>query len=176
MINYNIVKVDDVYKIVQIQYQREGHDDYWVQQSLPVNYDDEYLHGVAESAVEEAQTYWDLREATNEYVVEEPTGTLKSLVLADQPEHDPIYEKATLSWTETDTTKTKVWTINDLDEQQKAINIRMKRDSLLSETDSEALIDRSLSTELTNYRESLRNITDQETFPNSVIWPILPIG
>ena len=56
------------------------------------------------------------------------------------------------------------------------LNIRIKRNALLEETDTEALSDRTLSSELTAYRESLRGITDQETFPTSVIWPTKPLG
>jgi len=176
LINYDIVKVDDVYKVVQIRYQLLDHEDYWVQQALPASYDDNYLHQVAADAVEEAQGFWDKRDVTNEYIIGESTGTLKEMVLADRPEYDHVYETATFVWEETDTTKTKVWTISDLNSLQRATNIRIKRDALLAETDSEALIDRSLSTELTNYRETLRDISDQDTFPDSVIWPIKPIG
>ena len=43
-------------------------------------------------------------------------------------------------------------------------------------TDMEAVSDRTPSTEILNYRQALRDITSQETFPNSVIWPIKPIG
>ena len=40
----------------------------------------------------------------------------------------------------------------------------------------EAVSDRNISQEMLDYRQALRDITDQETFPNSVIWPIKPIG
>jgi hypothetical protein len=176
MINYNIIKVDSVLNLIQIQYTRSGYEHYYVQQQLPDSYDDAYLHSIASAQVEEAQEYWDLVDASSTYTPSTTTGELKELVLSLIPEYDVLYQSVSLSWTETATTKTKVWTINNLSDADKALNIRIKRNALLEETDTEALSDRTLSSELTAYRESLRGITDQETFPTSVIWPTKPLG
>jgi len=57
----------------------------------------------------------------------------------------------------------------------KATNIRQQRDLLLKETDWMVLPDSSYDTQaLRTYRQSLRDITSQETFPNEVVWPTLP--
>ena len=51
--------------------------------------------------------------------------------------------------------------------------VRSKRDALIAETDYLALSDNTLSTEMSTYRQSLRDVTTQEGFPYSVIWPTL---
>lgn len=53
--------------------------------------------------------------------------------------------------------------------------IRDKRDHLLSDTDKLALSDRpAMSSGWLAYRQELRDITDQEGFPYSVIFPTKP--
>jgi len=53
-------------------------------------------------------------------------------------------------------------------------NVRRKRDQLISETDWTALSDTTMSAEMTSYRQALRDITAQEGFPYSVVWPTKP--
>lgn len=50
---------------------------------------------------------------------------------------------------------------------------RIKRDSLLEETDWWAVADRTMTTEQTNYRQALRDITQDENWPN-MTWPVKP--
>lgn len=52
--------------------------------------------------------------------------------------------------------------------------IRFKRDRLLSETDWMANSDVTMSDEWRTYRQSLRDISSQEGFPNDVTWPTKP--
>ena len=55
--------------------------------------------------------------------------------------------------------------------------LRVKRNRLLAETDHLALSDNTLSTEMTNYRQSLRDITDGLTTKaqvDAVTWPTKP--
>lgn len=58
-----------------------------------------------------------------------------------------------------------------------AEEIRNKRNMLLSETDWTALNDTKLSDEVSEkyktYRQALRDITTQESFPEEINWPIL---
>ena len=58
--------------------------------------------------------------------------------------------------------------------EEKAAIIRAKRDGMLSSTDWWAVQDRTMSQDEVNYRQALRDITDQPTFPDSVVWPELP--
>ena len=56
-------------------------------------------------------------------------------------------------------------------------DLRAKRNKLLADTDYLALSDQTLSTEMTTYRQSLRDITNGLTTVedvNSVTWPTKP--
>ena len=56
-------------------------------------------------------------------------------------------------------------------------DLRQKRDRLLAETDYLALSDQTLSTEMTTYRQALRDITNGLTTVedvNNVVWPTKP--
>ena len=50
---------------------------------------------------------------------------------------------------------------------------RSQRNGLLAETDWMANSDVTMSTEMTIYRQALRDITDQAGFPNTITWPTL---
>jgi len=66
-------------------------------------------------------------------------------------------------------------TAADLEEKLKII--RFKRDKLIAETDYLALSDQTLSTEMTTYRQALRDITNGITTveqANNVTWPTKP--
>ena len=52
--------------------------------------------------------------------------------------------------------------------------VRDQRGKLLAETDWMALSDSTMSAEWATYRQALRDITAQETFPQSVVWPNEP--
>lgn len=63
--------------------------------------------------------------------------------------------------------------------EQAAKTVRAKRDNLLYESDKEVLPDRLTKTSAkykawAEYREALRDITEQEGFPFDVIWPERP--
>jgi len=51
---------------------------------------------------------------------------------------------------------------------------RWNRQQRLEETDVYALGDRSISDEMRAYRQALRDITEQEGFPDNVVWPTKP--
>ena len=51
---------------------------------------------------------------------------------------------------------------------------RTKRDGLLAATDYFALTDVTMDAAMTTYRQALRDITEQEGFPNDIVWPSLP--
>lgn len=57
----------------------------------------------------------------------------------------------------------------------KQSQIRYNRNKLLAETDFYALSDVTMSPEMASYRQSLRNITSQDGFPENVIWPVKPV-
>lgn len=55
-----------------------------------------------------------------------------------------------------------------------AAEIRAKRNQLLSETDWRFRSDLTPSQAWIDYCQALRDITAQETFPHSVVWPAEP--
>ena len=57
-----------------------------------------------------------------------------------------------------------------------AENIRTRRDILIKESDWRAVSDRKLEPEWKEYRQALRDISEQEGFPHDVKWPIDPDG
>lgn len=60
-------------------------------------------------------------------------------------------------------------------DEQLAVSIRSQRDQLLKESDWTQVADAPVDKEAwATYRQSLRDITTQETFPVSVVWPIHP--
>lgn len=52
---------------------------------------------------------------------------------------------------------------------------RMKRNTLLQETDFHALTDYTMDSNMTSYRQALRDIPQQDGFPDNVVWPIKPV-
>lgn len=60
-------------------------------------------------------------------------------------------------------------------EYEKIVFIKNERNRLLSETDWMALSDNVLSDGWKEYRQKLRDITKQDTYPDSVIWPKPPM-
>jgi len=55
-----------------------------------------------------------------------------------------------------------------------AISVRKQRDALLKETDRYGLTDVTMPTEIAVYRQTLRDITDQDGFPHTITWPTKP--
>ena len=78
----------------------------------------------------------------------------------------------TLGWTTSSKTaeETQAW------DDGMASSNRGKRDGLLAETDWMALSDVTMTTEMTTYRQALRDITTHTKWPNleEADWPIKP--
>lgn len=68
---------------------------------------------------------------------------------------------------------------DELSEEQKASRMRSRRDSLLSESDFYVQSDYPSTPEglevVKTYRQALRDISNQETFPETVTWPEKPV-
>lgn len=52
--------------------------------------------------------------------------------------------------------------------------VRNQRNSMLAASDWRALTDNTLTQDWANYRQELRDITNQEGFPYNIIWPTPP--
>lgn len=68
---------------------------------------------------------------------------------------------------------------DELTADQKASRIRAKRDSLMTQSDFYVMPDYPSDPDslaiVKTYRQTLRDITNQETFPESVEWPDVPV-
>ena len=68
---------------------------------------------------------------------------------------------------------------DELTDEQKAARIRAKRDSLINQSDFYVMPDYPSDpdslTVVKTYRQALRDITKQETFPESVVYPDVPV-
>lgn len=69
---------------------------------------------------------------------------------------------------------TQQWEVVELPESMASENISDARNRLLQKTDWMALSDNTMTPEWASYRQALRDITSQEGFPYSVIWPNKP--
>ena len=74
----------------------------------------------------------------------------------------------------TDGVWTRSWSVYNKTEAKASAAVKDKRNGLLAETDYLALSDQTLSTEMSNYRQALRDIPAQSGFPYSVTWPTKP--
>ena len=66
------------------------------------------------------------------------------------------------------------YTVVNKPQDQAEQAVRNKRDRLLQDTDWQALSDNTMGEAVTTYRQALRDITDQDGFPYSVVWPTKP--
>ncbi len=74
--------------------------------------------------------------------------------------------------TQVDGKWTQVWQVIDLPEDQAAANVRAERDRRLADTDWTQVLDAPVDrTAWATYRQQLRNVPQQESFPFNVVWP-----
>jgi len=93
----------------------------------------------------------------------------------DQPTVDYLTQTLTpTALTEVDGAWTQGWDVSNLSVEDAGRNIRSHRDNLLQQTDWMALSDVTMSPAWASYRQALRDITAQEGYPYSVIWPTKP--
>ena len=123
--------------------------------------------------------YWLLYEHGNDNFIRQTTVTDYAPDLSSFPS-DVTYVEVTQSLLESmhdylrykynsDGTVTEVDHNNYMSQYQ-----RWNRLQLLEETDIYAVGDRPMSDEMRAYRQALRDITQQEGFPDNVVWPTKP--
>jgi len=59
-------------------------------------------------------------------------------------------------------------------DDREAESVRTERDFKLALTDFHALTDTDMTEEMTTYRQALRDVPQQDEFPNSITWPTEP--
>ena len=64
--------------------------------------------------------------------------------------------------------------LSELEVDEKWYDIREKRNKLLAETDFYALSDVTMTTEMSNYRQALRDLPSSTSNPDDVVFPTKP--
>ena len=64
--------------------------------------------------------------------------------------------------------------LSELEVDAKWFDIREKRNKLLAETDFYALSDVTMTTEMSNYRQALRDLPSTQSNPDDVVFPTKP--
>lgn len=100
----------------------------------------------------------------NAYIVQEAT----------QPIFDRMTQKAKDTAIYENNNWVQQWELENLPLEIAEQNIRLNRNNLLEETDWMALSDNIMTDDWSNYRQALRDITDQAGFPYNIVWPIKP--
>ena len=93
----------------------------------------------------------------------------------DKPAYDPLVQTLVRG---TPVYKNDKWEVSfttaNKSEADAEAAVRNQRDMLLTATDWMALSDVTMSSEMTAYRQALRDIPAQSGFPASVTWPTKP--
>jgi len=176
MIKYTITRIDEATRSIQIKYEKEGKPAYFVRTYVEGEFNSSNINYAADLDinVEQAITYWNNMPETN-VVLTENTGFVKERITENKPDYDLATQKITMQTSEDSETKTKSWIIEELTSEELIAEIRNKRNALLFETDIEVVSDRNPSQEMLDYRQALRDLTDQEGFPTNITWPMRPI-
>lgn len=128
MISYEITKISPQQLRVQIKYSLEGFPDYWKNLTVE-DFSAENIHALAESHAQAASKFYETIDLLpDEINLEQTTGSVKEIVHAELPEHNPETQKLEYSWEETDTQKIQVITVVDKTalELEQALNNKRK--------------------------------------------------
>lgn len=182
MTNYEIISLDPRDNCLMVRYTEDGQEDCTIPVYLPTGIEstEEQLHEIARQNAVSAIIYWRDQEALASAQVDllenlsTKTGVVKEVVANNAPEFDEHLYEIHPTVTETETQIIHDWELVPLTDGQRKEAVRIKRDTLLSQTDNECLSDRTPSQELLDYRQSLRDIPQQDGFPSAVVWPIKP--
>lgn len=66
------------------------------------------------------------------------------------------------------------WVVSDRPLEEASSALRAHRNSMLSNTDWMAVTDRTMTGPEIAYRQSLRDVPQQDGFPSAVTWPVAP--
>ena len=174
--NYHIIRINTTIQEVFLKFTNPPLPDYFCRRGYDGELTEEKLQSIIFAGQVEADSYAKADQEATAFTPESWTGTMKEIVVDEIPEYDPNVEKLVELWEESETTRTRILTVKLLNETELGKLARSKRASLLSETDVEALGDREISSEMTAYRQALRDLTDQEGWPTAIVWPTKPIG
>jgi hypothetical protein len=176
MIDYKILSVDAATFVAQVRYSKENYPDYYVNIGLTDNFNEDDVHAAARLQVEQACDYWDRYDNANtSFTLSTDLGQAKDIIRESEPDYNFQTHYLEEVVEESNTSITYSFNVWEKSEAMIAKEVRDKRDDLLKLTDVWAYSDRTMSDAMTTYRQALRDIPDQNTFPTSVTWPVQPI-
>jgi len=95
--------------------------------------------------------------------------------MQEQPDYNYLTQVLSVdTFVEVNGVWTQGWTVSNRSVEDASNNIRSQRNNLLAQTDWMALSDNVMSPAWAEYRQYLRDVTAQEGFPFSVVWPSKP--
>ena len=176
MIKYEILELDVANSKMSVKYTRDEGEEYITDVPLPpsMEFNEVAIHHNARNYSRDAVDYWDNRIALQDFELKESIGYIKRTVFDDHPEFNRFNETVVEEIEETEDTIYHRYKVVEINKEQLATNIRSQRDMLLFNTDMLVVADRNPSPEILEYRQKLRDITKQEGFPQSVVFPTLP--
>jgi hypothetical protein len=172
--NYKILFIDTTESMVVFKFTKEDTRDFVTRKYYDGELTEEKLSEMVKSAQYESYNFHLRDTQSAPFTPENWEGTLKSMNVEDCADYDPTSHKAEEVREETDSEINIRYTLTEFSVSEKASHIRRRRDSLLRGTDNYGFSDRAMPDEIKAYREALRDITDQEGFPESVSWPLEP--
>ena len=108
------------------------------------------------------------------------TITKASALLSLRPGAEWVIRDDSLEWFSPDITQPTEAEIQAeiarLEAEQPWKELRQKRNRLIAETDYLALSDSTLTTEMSAYRQALRDLPANTTDPANPVWPVKPGG
>lgn len=175
MISYEIIHINRVLLSMQVKYSLEGKNDYFTRMAFELPITEDNLHELARRNAVQAEAYWAREAEVQEFELTEATGTAKRTSNGEVPEFDQGTQKLVPSVVEDETSIVYGWEVVPLTSDEKVAAVREKRNALLLATDTFAVRDRPVSDEMMAYRQALREIPQQETFPDNITWPVMPV-
>ena len=150
---YTIMKAEPTHKILHVKYSAEGRDDFY-KAFNPADWSEEFILNLINDFAPSVLAHWVYQEtAANSCPIEvgvEFTANNEPAPVDNEHDHYPVPPLST--------------------------RVRMQRDVLLQETDWMVLSDSSeANTAWLDYRQALRDVPQQNTFPNVVSWPTKPV-
>jgi len=97
-----------------------------------------------------------------------------------RPDAEYVLRGDVLEWldqTQTEPTEAEIQAeIARLTAEQPLVELRIRRNQLLAETDYLALADSTLTDEMRSYRQTLRDLPANTVDPANPVWPVKPGG
>ena len=174
MINYEIISLNTKLMSMQIKYSAEGKPDFYVRVAFD-SVNEEHIHAVAKKQALQATMFWEREEQKETFEMTNLVGETKPTVVIPREDFDPAKEKLVEQVIEEADRVVVTWDLVPLSDEELSHAVRAKRDALLAQTDTFALVDREPTQAILDYRSALRNIPQQEGFPRDIVWPVMPI-